>query len=184
MSSVRRVIVGVSGSPRCLPALRYAAALARDEGAALIPLLTWVPPGGVLADQRAPCRFLRQVWEDDARKRLREAMIAALGGMPAGVPTEPLVVRGEPGWILVTAARQPGDMLVIGTGRHAGLSRLARANVSRYCLAHASCPVLAIPPSALEQDTGRGLHAWAFRHRGLNTTELAALASGDPAGQV
>lgn len=183
MFSVRRVIVGVSGSPRSLPALRYAAALARDQSAALIPLLAWAPPGGVLADARAPCRFLRQVWEDDARKRLREAMTAALGGMPADVPTEPLVVRGEAGWMLVTAARQPGDTLVIGTGRQGTLRRLGHANVSRYCLAHAACPVLAIPPSPLELDAAHILHGWGFRHRGLNNTELAALASGGSAGQ-
>jgi nucleotide-binding universal stress UspA family protein len=182
MSAVSRVIAGVSGSPRCLPALRYAAALARDHGAALIPLLVWTPPGGALADQRCPCSFLRQVWEADAHKRLEDAMLAALGGVPDGVPTSPAVVRGEAGWVLVHAASRPTDMLVIGTGRHAGVSRMARAQVSRYCLAHASCPVLAIPPSPLELDAGHTLHGWALRHRGLNDTELAALASGDSAG--
>jgi nucleotide-binding universal stress UspA family protein len=183
MSTVRRVIAGVSGSPRCLPALRYAAALARDHGAALIPVLVWVPPGGVLADRRCPSRYLRDVWERDAKERLRQAITAALGGMPADVPTEPLVLCGEAGWLLVHAARQPGDMLVIGTGRHGVVRRLTRAHVSRYCLAHAQCPVLAIPPSPLELDAGHSLHGWAFRHRGLNTTELAALASEDSAGQ-
>jgi hypothetical protein len=38
MSAISHVIAGVSGSPRSLPALRYAAALARGHGAALIPL--------------------------------------------------------------------------------------------------------------------------------------------------
>jgi nucleotide-binding universal stress UspA family protein len=183
MSAVSRVIAGVSGSPRSLPALRYAATLARDYGAALIPLLSWTPPGGALADQRCPCRFLRDVWEEDARKRLEDAMLAALGGVPADVPTAPTVVRGEAGWVLVHAADRPTDMLVIGTGRHASLGRVAHANVSRYCLAHARCPVLAIPPSPLELDAGHGLHGWAFRHHGLNNTELAALASGESAGQ-
>jgi nucleotide-binding universal stress UspA family protein len=182
MPAVYRVIAGVSGSPRSLPALRYAAELARDHDAALIPLLAWTPPGGTLADQRCPCGFLRQVWEADARKRLNEAMFAALGGVPADVPTAPTVVRGEPGWILVNAASRPGDMLVIGAGRHT-VGRAARAHVNRYCLAHARCPVLAIPPSPLELAAGHGLHGWAFRHRGLNDTELAALASGDSAGQ-
>ena len=183
MSSVRRVIVGVSGSPRCLPALRYGAALARDHGAVLIPLLIWVPPGGTLADRRCPSRYLREVWEEDARKRLEEAMMAALGGLPADVRTGPTVLCGEAGWLLVHAASQPADTLVIGTGRQGTLRRLGHANVSRYCLAHASCPVLAIPPSPLEMDAGHGLHGWAFRHRGLNTTELAALASGGSTAQ-
>jgi nucleotide-binding universal stress UspA family protein len=183
MSAVCRVIAGVSGSPRCLPALRHAAALARDHDAMLIPLISWTPPGGVIADQRCPSRYLREVWEDDARKRLLETIAAALGGVPADVPTAPAVVRGEPGWVLVNAASQPGDMLVIGTGRRASLGRLAYASVSRYCLAHAECPVLAIPPSPLELDAGHGLHGWAVRQRGRNATELAALVSGGSASQ-
>ena len=182
MSHVNRVIVGVSGSQRCLPALRHAAALARGHDAALIPLLIWVPPGGLLADRRCPSRYLREVWEEDAQKRLDQAMMAALGGVPADVPAAPMVLCGEAGWILVHAASRPGDVLVIGTGRQGALSRLARANVSRYCLAHAACPVLAIPPSPLELDAGHSLHGWAFRHRGLDTTELAALVSDDSAG--
>ena len=35
----------------------------------------------------------------------------------------------------------------------------------RYYLAHACCPVLAIPPPSLAQQAGDGLRGWAFRHR-------------------
>lgn len=52
--TIRRVITGVSGSPRNLPALRYAAALAHAHGAALTTVLTWVPPGGEFADRSDP----------------------------------------------------------------------------------------------------------------------------------
>jgi hypothetical protein len=36
--------------------------------------------------------------------------------------------------------------------------------VARYCVAHAKCPVLAIPPSALMDEMGRGLRSWQRRH--------------------
>jgi nucleotide-binding universal stress UspA family protein len=174
MSTFCRVITGVSGSPRNLPALRYAAALARGQDAALVPLLAWVPPGGDVADRRHPSGYLRRVWVDDAWKHLSDALDAAFGGLPDGVSTEPLVVRGEAGRVLVGEASHPGDLLVIGSGRHGIVRRLFSGRVGRYCLARACCPVLAIPPTALELEAGHVLHRWAFRHSGLTLTELTA----------
>jgi nucleotide-binding universal stress UspA family protein len=40
----RRIIIGTSGSPGSLQALRYAAGVARDSGATLIPVLAVPPP--------------------------------------------------------------------------------------------------------------------------------------------
>ena len=37
--------------------------------------------------------------------------------------------------------------------------------MTRYCLRHAGCPVLAVPSAALSSTTG--LRGWAFRHREL-----------------
>jgi nucleotide-binding universal stress UspA family protein len=174
MSTFCRVITGVSGSPRNLQALRYAAVLARGQEAALVPVLAWVPPGGDVADRRHPSGYLRRVWVEDARKRLGDALDAAFGGLPDDVPTEPLVVRGEAGCVLVREASRPGDLLVIGTGRHGTVGRVFSGKVGRYCLARARCPVLAIPPTALELEAGHGLHRWSFRHSGLTLTELTA----------
>jgi nucleotide-binding universal stress UspA family protein len=174
MSSFCRVITGVSGSPRNLQALRYAAVLARGQDATLIPVLAWVPPGGETADRRYPSSYLRRIWVEDAWRRLRDALDAALGGLPDDVATKPMVVRGQFGPVLVREASHPGDLLVIGTGRHGTVSRLFSGKVSRYCLAHAGCPVLAIPPTALELQAGHGLHRWTFRHSGLTLSELTA----------
>ena len=43
--------------------------------------------------------------------------------------------------------------------------------MSRYCVSHALCPVLAIPPATLAKE-GRGLHGWALRRRGLNVDQI------------
>jgi nucleotide-binding universal stress UspA family protein len=180
MSAICRVIAGVSGSSRCLPALRYAAALAKGHHAVLVPVLTWVPPGGELADRRCPCGYLRGEWERAAGERLRDALAAAFGGEPADVTTEPAVIRGEPGWVLVHLASQAGDVLVIGTGRHGRLGRMAGGKVSRYCLAHAVGPVVAVPPAELEIHSRRSLPGWVFWHRELQ--ELTAAASGNTGG--
>ena len=152
MSGIRRVIVGTSGSPGSLQALRYAEELARTHDAILIPVLAWVPPGGDLADRRAPCGYLRRVWAEDACQRLQDALHAAWGEIPAGPSVEPLVERGEAGRILVSIACYPGDLLVVGAGRRGALARVISGKVSRYCLAHAHCPVLAVPPPALAEE--------------------------------
>jgi nucleotide-binding universal stress UspA family protein len=174
-----RVVVGVSGSSECLPAVRYAAAVARAHRAPLIPVLAWLPPGGELADRSHPSPVLRQAWADAARTRMREALEAAFGGLPADVFTQPEIVRGEPGQTLVRIACQEDDLLVIGAGRRSRLARILHASVSRYCVAHAVCPVLAVPPSPLDREIGRlGMRAWAFRRRALRPEDIAAPSRG------
>ena len=166
MSRVRRVIVGVHGSLGSLQALRYAAAEARDRDAPLVAVIAWLPPGGDLAERRQPSLQLRKIWRDAAREQLRNAFDAGLGGLPPGLSVDPHVVRGEPGAVLVDSADDPGDLLVVGTGRR-GVRRAMSKSVSRYCVAHARCPVTAVPPSALMEETARGIHLWPLRHRAL-----------------
>jgi nucleotide-binding universal stress UspA family protein len=145
----RRVIAGVSGSLRSLGALRAGVAEARSSGAALLAVLTWAPAGGEYAYQRAPCPLLLRLWERAAQDRMREAFDAAFGGVPPDVAVRTLVVRARPGPLLVELADQPDDLLVVGCGRRSPLSRATHGSVTRYCLAHARCPVLAVPPPDL-----------------------------------
>ncbi len=165
MSRVRRVIVGVSGSPRSLSALRCAADLAHAHDAALFPVHAWTPPATALAGCQFPSEYLCQVWEEAAWQRLREALEAAFGGLPPGIRAEPVIAPGNPGWILVRAAAGADDLLVIGAGRRGGVNRLWHATVSRYCLAHARCPVVVIPPPELELATWHGLPGRTLRHK-------------------
>jgi nucleotide-binding universal stress UspA family protein len=159
----RRILVGVHGSLGSLQALRLATEEARRREARLIPVIAWVPPGGDLAERRQPVYSLRQIWRDAARERLQDAFDQGLGGLPDDLAMEPMVVRGPAGPVLVSAASQPDDLLVVGTGRR-GLRRFFRRSVSRYCLGHAHCPVIAVPPSDLMEEASRGLHLWPHRN--------------------
>ena len=173
MAGVRRIFVGASGSPDNLPALRYAAGLAGQEAATLIPVHAWVPPGGESANRRHPSPILRAAWKDAAWQRLWQALDAAWGGLPPGLSVEPQALRGEAGPVLTTIADQPGDLLVVGTGRRGAVRHLLWCRVSRYCLAHASCPIVAVPPTALSRDSRRGLRGWRNRHRALAFDQAA-----------
>src|SRR5271166_5021594 len=88
---VRRVIAGVSGSAGSLQALRYAAEMARSDDAVLAPVLAWTPPGGELADHRAPCPELRRAWTQAAWDRLWKAIELGIGGPPADLAFTPQV---------------------------------------------------------------------------------------------
>jgi nucleotide-binding universal stress UspA family protein len=174
MMGTRRIVAGVSGSPGSAHALRHAADLAHQHDAMLIPLLAWVPPGGNLNERKDLCPELRQLWEDRAWQRLWDTLDTAFGGLPTGIVTEPVVLRGKPGKALTLVARQADDVVVIGAGRQGPLRRMWSYGVSRYCLAHARCPVLAIPAPALAQQAGYGLRGRAFRHRWIRATAQAA----------
>ena len=164
--SVRRIIVGVHGSPGSLQALRFAADEARQRNVPLLAVTAWIPPGGDLAERRHSSPTC-------ARSGVRRP---GSGCGPRSTPAwaacqrtcgSRQAVRGETGPVLVEVAGQPDDLLVIGTGRRARFGRMMRKSVSRYCVAHARCPVLAVPPSALMDEMSHPLHSWHVRRREL-----------------
>ncbi|GGW25676.1 universal stress protein [Streptomyces alanosinicus] len=161
-----RVLVGVSGSLGSATALSRAAVEARRRGAELWPVLAWEPPEGDLSSRRFPAATaMVPQWERLARERLVEALREVFGGADTGLPGQALIVRGAPGPALVQAASRENDVLVIGTGQRGRLHRALWPSVSRYCLAHATCPVLAVPPSPLQAEL-TAVHrrnAWRLR---------------------
>ena len=169
---MRRIVVGVHGSLGSLQALRWAADEARERQALLVPVIAWIPPGGDFAERSHPSPYLREVWQEAAAKRLTEAFDEGLGGLPEGLAVQARVVRGETGAVLVDVADQASDLLVIGTGRRNPLGRALHKSVGRYCLAHARCPVLAVPPSALMDEMRRGLLPWPLRGRHVLVPDL------------
>jgi hypothetical protein len=111
VSGAGRLVVGVSGSPGSLCALRYALVLTYRLDVPLLAALAWLPPGGEQADRRDPSPELRRVWTDAARKRLTDALDAACGGVPTGVDIAPVIIRGAAGPALVDIADSDGDVL-------------------------------------------------------------------------
>jgi len=86
-----------------------------------------------------------------------------------------VIVRGETGPALVDMADSPGDVLVVGAGRRGWLARIGHGRVSRYCVAHAGCPVVTVPPPALRFR--------AIRHRELTVDRAAAEWASEKLGR-
>ena len=166
-SAAARVVVGVSGSPGSLVALRLAAVEARRRSAVLWPVLAWEPPGGELSARRsAAAAVLVEDWERMARERLLDALRCVFGEDDAGLPLHAVIARGSPGRALVATADREDDLLVLGAGRR-GLAHRAALwpSVGRYCLTHAGCPVLVLPPSPLQPALAAAhrRNAWRLR---------------------
>jgi nucleotide-binding universal stress UspA family protein len=180
MFGVDRLIVGTSGSPGSLQALRYGEGLARAHDALLVPVIAWELPGGDRVHRAGTTGELGKACAELAYQQLRDAMIAVWGGVPDDPQVQPHVERGPAGWVLVNLACRSGDVLVVGAGRRGALTRPAYSKVSRYCLAHAQCPVMAIPPPGLARELGHGPLAWVFWRRSL-TPERVLRDQGRPA---
>jgi nucleotide-binding universal stress UspA family protein len=136
--AVARVIVGASGSPGSLRALRYGEVLARAYQAPLVPVIAWEPPGGAQAGRFQFSDELSKECHGIACRRLRDALVAVWGEVPDDPMVQPHVERGPAGWVLVSLARRPDDLLVVGAGRRGALGRMAFARVARYCVARPS----------------------------------------------
>ena len=170
-SAVGRVVVGVSGSPSSLEALRAAVDEAVRGRVELLAVTAWTPVGGEAGYRRAPCPELLGLWERQACARLRNCFAEAFGGYPGGLVVRPLVVRAAPGPALVGTADRPDDLLVVGAGERGWPARWFHGGTARHCVAHAGCRVLAVPPPALLA----ALPAWQ-RHR------LPMIAPDEPSG--
>lgn len=144
-----RAVVGVSGSPGSLAALHRAVREARRTDGELLAVLAWEPPGGELAHGRALLTPSVTDFRRAAADRLLAALDAAFGDAGPGVPFQGLVVRGTAGRALVETADRPDDLLIVGAGPRGPLRALF-PSVTRYCVTHAGCPVLTVPPSPLE----------------------------------
>ncbi|WP_063770881.1 universal stress protein [Streptacidiphilus neutrinimicus] len=172
MSQPGRVVVGVSGTPSSLQALRVAATEARHRDAGLLAVVAWTPAGGEIAYRRAPCPELLRMWEDEAQWRLGNAFDEAFGGVPDLPGLGMVSLRGAAGPALVAAAESADDLLVLGAGPRGGLARVFHGATTRYCVAHAGCRVLTVPAPDLLSELPRRL-----RHRRpVATSEPAATA--------
>ncbi|MGY6024678.1 universal stress protein [Streptomyces spinosirectus] len=174
-----RVIVGVDTSPAGLGALRAAVAQAELGGRELLAVRAYRPPptrDPAVPDPVAwrlahlPDPTPSQIWEQMQAAReereiraVRDAFERAMGGIPRGVRVRPVASTGSPGAVLVATAYREDDLLVVGEPSAHGLQRRwpwrwFRRSTSRYCLTHATCPVLAVPPCATCPDLAVPAH--------------------------
>ncbi|MGH3774673.1 MAG: universal stress protein [Pseudonocardiaceae bacterium] len=148
------VVVGVDGSPASYTALRWALGYAGGGGVRIRAVRCWMPVlargwEAAVTGEPVPPEAEQQA---RAERELGQVVAAALARIPTGVTrvgVQQRVVRGPPGPGLVS--RTAGvHLLVIGHGGHRSM---LHRSVSSYCVRHATCPVLVIPPAMATRRT-------------------------------
>ncbi|MET9544374.1 universal stress protein [Streptomyces sp. NPDC006627] len=152
-SGTGRVVVGVSGSPASLAALRVAAEEARRARRVLVAVIAWEPPEGETLYLRHPDREWARHWWAVARTRLDRAFDEVFGGAPPGVRTERRVIRAHPDRALSELAARPDDLLVLGT--RPGRNRPSRTH--RRVRSRTTCPILTVPAPAVPRRVRKAL---------------------------
>jgi nucleotide-binding universal stress UspA family protein len=149
---MRRIVVGVDGSPGSLEALRWALAEAGLRGAEvrvvhawMVPLIDAVPePWAIGSPTLGPSEDqVHEHLEAAARKVLDASMEEARPADP-GVEIEGELAEGRPAAALLAAA-QDADLLVVGSRGRGGFAGLLLGSVSAQCVHHAPCPVVVVP---------------------------------------
>ncbi|WP_369382818.1 universal stress protein [Streptomyces sp. cg36] len=151
--AVRRVVVGVDGTPGSLAALRQAACEARRHRAELRPIrVRRALESDAQGDLWPLDDELERALHSNACHDLEHDCTVTLSD--DGTPVNPAVITGsDPGRTLSRLARRDGDLLVVGTSRHSALYRFFFGSTRKHCLKYASCPVLVVPHETAGQES-------------------------------
>jgi nucleotide-binding universal stress UspA family protein len=142
-SSIRRIVVGVDGSPSSVAALRWAINEAELTGDTVEAIIVWqysFAAGGygwapIVADYDIDLRAI-------AEKALTEAVDKA-AGPECQVTIERRVIEGYAATELVDASAD-ADLLVVGSRGHGTFTDALIGSVSQNCAHHAKCPVVIV----------------------------------------
>jgi len=147
ISQAPRIVVGVDESPAGLRALRVAVAEARRRHVTLLAVRTWSNPLPWPQGPVEPGLLDEMARQAEAEVRLAFAM--AMVGSPQDIDIRVHAVEGAPGPELVRLADRNDDLLVVGSSQRRLFGRLWHGSTARYCVSHASCPVLVVPRQTL-----------------------------------
>ena len=147
---MRRIVVGVDGSPQAAVALRWALDEARLRDATLEVVHAWLFP--VVSD--VPGAAVDSLIGDLERAagRLLDRVVEDVAGPDPGVKVERRVLEGGAATVLVDAAAG-ADLLVVGSRGRGGFAGLVLGSVAQQCLHHAPCPVVVVRDQSGQRGT-------------------------------
>ena len=139
------IVVGLDVSPSSQSALAWAASHARSTGAE-IRAVHAVPVAAATVASADWMGMATSPMADDSVDRAYRDAVTAVWETVKPEPSWRLEFRkGDPGRLLVAESAH-AELLVIGTREHVGWGRILTGSVSHYCLSHATCPIVAVPP--------------------------------------
>jgi nucleotide-binding universal stress UspA family protein len=151
---VKRVVVGVDGSPGSARALRWAIGLARDKGAEIIAVYALGPledlargaSNAVAAGLGLSPSEVRS-WRDQLRREFEQDWCGPLRA--AGVPFRVhLETASASAGLVAVAEREDADLIVVGAHGHGSFEDRVLGSVSYKVSHRAHRPVVIVPPEA------------------------------------
>ena len=143
---MKRIVVGVDGSPGANAALSWAVELATVTGAQLEVVNAWAlsygwVEGGYLPEIESWAHQAEQAAQDTVEASLAAATPA---GPAAAAAASRVFVEGPAAQSLLEQAKG-ADLLVVGSRGRGGFAGLLLGSVSRQCVDHATTPVVVVP---------------------------------------
>lgn len=134
---IRRIVVGVDGSPSSKSALRWAGRLLALFGGEIEAVTSWEYPSSYGWGVGLPSDWRPDL---DAAKALESAVDEVFGTeRPPGLTCT--VREGRASYVLLEVSQDAG-LLIVGSRGHGGFAGLLLGSVSAACTEHAKCPVL------------------------------------------
>jgi nucleotide-binding universal stress UspA family protein len=139
------IVVGIDDSPSSRAAIRWAADYARATGCRLQAVHVLILPPAT--EIYAHAMEMDEVYPDAdyVEERYRTASQALFDAVNPEPDWELQYAQGHAGRILVELSRT-ARLLVVGAREHHGVGRLLNGSIGHYCLNHATCPVMSVPP--------------------------------------
>jgi nucleotide-binding universal stress UspA family protein len=132
------IVVGIDSSDVSRDALSLALREAAVRGGRVHALTAWQP-----ADVGTAGKQQIEHWRRAAQQVQDRQVSAVIASMAPAVPIFRELAMGEPGEILVNAARG-AELLVVGSRQHLDIGR-AFGSVSEYCAKHSPVPLVVVP---------------------------------------
>lgn len=170
------VLLATDLSPASEPATEWALEMARRLGATLLAVSA-IDPGTL----RLPGGRFRARVDEVRATREREAQALVRRGWQVGVPISFLIWQGDPGEVIVEAARSEGvELIAVGSHGRRGVERALLGSVSDHVLRHAPCPVLVVGSGV--EPTSASVFSDVTRPNGRGRTAGAQPTSGPSQG--
>ena len=175
----KQIVCAVDFSDCSLAALKYALSLAQEADGQLTVvhvLTSQLVPDAVLADQHLSVLAYQRQREDEAQRRLDEAVPATAA---AYCRIESTIVRGKP-WreIVGIATAQQSDLIVLGVQGRGAVDLTFFGSTAHQVVRHAGCPVLTLRQQLRERRTVDTLpsntRSGARRHAHIRRARITA----------
>lgn len=143
---MRRVMVGLDGSPTSAEASRWSAWLAAKTGAELIGATAWMPQQSeATPEDRAERR-------ESARTQLETEWCEPARSLE--ISPRALLVEGPPDALLAASEAEDVDLLVVGSRGHGRMASLHVGSVAHHLARHTLRPLAIVPAGTAEVHPG------------------------------